>query len=108
MKKAALYLASFSLILLLLSTTFSEESKTWGASKKAKNFVEESIVIGFFGSPYGAEWTEDKHLHDYLNRSRATGITGHSMTLTAAGHTWENFLAEHQKWKATVAQDPEK
>lgn len=85
-----------------------EESKTWDASEKAKKFVEDAIVIGFFASPYGAGWTEDKHLHDYLNRARATGITGHSMTLAAAGYTWENFVAEHQKWKATMAQDPDR
>lgn len=86
----------------------SEESKIWPASEKAKKFVEETIVVGFFASPFGAGWTEDKHLHDYLNRSRATGITGHSMTLAAAGHTWEDFIAEHQKWKSTMAQDPDK
>jgi membrane dipeptidase len=86
----------------------SEESKTWEASDKAREFVTETIVIGFFASPYGAGWTEDHHLHDYLNRSRATGITGHSMTLAAAGHTWENFIAEHQKWKSTMAQDPDR
>lgn len=90
------------------SSLFSEESKTWPATDKAKKFVEDNLVIGFFASPFGAGWTEDKHLHDYLNRSRATGITGHSMTLAAAGHTWENFMAEHQKWKSTMAQDAEK
>ncbi|WP_221932518.1 membrane dipeptidase [uncultured Carboxylicivirga sp.] len=62
----------------------------------------------FFACPYGAGWTEDKHLHDYLDRSRACGITGHSMTLAAAGHTWENFVWEHQKWKSTMAQTPDK
>ena len=30
------------------------------------------------------------------------------MTLAAAGHTWENFIAEHQKWKSTMAQDPDR
>ena len=94
---------------LLTNNAFAgEESKTWEASDKAKKFVRETIVIGFFASPYGAGWTEDRHLHDYLNRSRATGITGHSMTLAAAGHTWENFIAEHQKWKSTMAQDPDR
>lgn len=94
--------------LFMLSAMPSEESKTWPASDKAKKFVEETIVVGFFASPFGAGWTEDKHLHDYLNRSRAAGITGHSMTLAAAGHTWENFVAEHQKWKSTMAQTPDK
>lgn len=86
----------------------SEESKTWEASDKAKEFVEETIVIGFFATPWGAGWTEDKHLHDYLGRSRVCGITGHSMTLAAASHTWENYLAEHHKWKSTMAQDADK
>jgi len=86
----------------------SEESKSWEASEKAKKFVKETIVIGFLASPFGAGWTEDKHLHDYLDRSRATGITGHDMTLAAAGHTWENFLNENQKYRSTMAQDKDK
>ncbi|MBD3856753.1 MAG: dipeptidase, partial [Acidobacteria bacterium] len=75
------------LVLAILATIFGsftfagEESKTWPASEKAKQFVEDSIVIGFLASPWGAGWTEDAHLHDYLQRSRDAGITGHSMTL---------------------------
>jgi len=103
----------YVILISLLVATFTnllagEESKTWPATDKAKKFVEETIVIGFFASPYGVGWTKDKQLHDYLNRSRAAGITGHSMTLTAAGHTWENFVAENQKWRSTMAQDPDK
>ena len=94
--------------LLMITASPSDESKTWEASAKAKKFVEETIVIGFFASPYGAGWTPDHHLHDYLNRSRDAGITGHSMTLAAAGHTWENFIGEHKKWRETMAQDPNK
>jgi len=30
------------------------------------------------------------------------------MTLAAAGHTWENFIAEHKKWRSTMAQTPDK
>ena len=30
------------------------------------------------------------------------------MTLGAASHTWEDYLAEHQKWRSTMAQTPEK
>lgn len=86
----------------------SIESKTWPASDKAKDFVRESIVVGFMASPWGAGWTEDAHLHDYLERSRDAGITGHSMTLAAGTHTWENFIAEHYKWRATMAQRPDK
>jgi microsomal dipeptidase-like Zn-dependent dipeptidase len=102
-------LLSIAILFYSSITVFaSEESKTWSASDKAKKFVQETIVIGFFATPYGAGWTEDKHLHDYLNRSRAAGITGHSMTLAAASHTWENFLSEHSKWRSTMAQDPDK
>ena len=84
-----------------------EESKTWPATQDAKQFVADTIVIGFLASPWGAGWTEDKHLHDYFQRSRDSGITGHSMTLAAASHTWENYLAEHHKWRSTMAQTPE-
>ena len=102
------------LVLAILATIFGsftfagEESKTWPASEKAKQFVEDSIVIGFLASPWGAGWTEDAHLHDYLQRSRDAGITGHSMTLAAASYTWEDYLAEHQKWRSTMAQTPDK
>ena len=85
-----------------------EESKTWPASEEAQKFVADSIVIGFLASPWGAGWTNDKHLHDYFQRARDTGITGHSMTLAAASHTWEDYLAEHHKWRSTMAQTPEK
>lgn len=109
------YILTIFIVLAVISfgiTAFvmppSEESKTWGASEKAKTFVKETIVIGFFASPFGAGWTEDKHLHDYLNRSRAAGITGHDMTLAAAGHTWENFINENQKYRSTMSQDKDK
>ncbi len=82
----------------------SEESKTWKATDKAKEFVKETIVLGFFATSY----TEDKHLHDYLNRSRAAGITGHSMTLAAASPTWQDFLDELYKFKETMGQTPDK
>ncbi|WP_221932519.1 hypothetical protein [Carboxylicivirga sp. M1479] len=46
MKKMTLTLL---LATLALCVTFaSEESKTWEASDKAKEFVHETIVIGFF------------------------------------------------------------
>lgn len=98
-------------IVFIAITAFSppsDESKVWEATDKAKKFVNETIVLGFFASPYGAGWTEDKHLHDYLDRSRNTGITGHSMTLAAASHNWENFINENQKWRSTMAQDKDK
>ena len=104
------HLAAALLIVAMLAghTWASIETKTWPASEKAEKFVADTIVVGFFASPYLAGWTEDAHLHDYLQRSRDAGITGHSMTLAAATHTWENFLAEHGKWRATMAQKPDK
>ena len=80
-----------------------EESKTWPASEKAKQFVKDNIVIGFFASPYGAGWLEEKTVHDYLNRSRAAGITGHDMTLAAATFTWEQYLAELARYRKAFA-----
>ena len=91
-----------------MTVVASEESKTWDATDKAKKFVEETIVIGFFASPYGAGWTEDHHLHNYLDDAREAGITGHSITLAAASYTWANFETEHNKWRSTMAQTPEK
>lgn len=86
----------------------SEESKTWPASDKAKEFVKETIVLGFFATPWGAGFNEEHQLHDYLDRSRAAGITGHSMSLAAVSHTWEFFMNEHQRWTSIMAQQPEK
>ncbi len=90
------------------SAVASIESKTWKASDKAKKFVHETIVIGFFATPWGSGFTEEKQLHDYLGRSRSSGITGHSMTLAAVSHTWENFMEEHQRWTSIMAQQPKK
>ena len=47
-------------VLLFFVTTLKagEESKTWPASDKAKKFVTDNIIIGFFASPYGAGWTD--------------------------------------------------
>ncbi len=85
-----------------------EESKTWPASDKAKQFVKDSIVIGFFASPYGAGWLEEKTVHDYLDRSRAAGITGHDMTLAAATFTWEQYLEELARYRKAFAGQPGK
>ena len=35
-------------------------AKKWPASDKARQFVKDTIVIGFLASPYGAGWTENK------------------------------------------------
>ncbi|MFC4992445.1 dipeptidase [Rubritalea tangerina] len=84
----------------------SEESKTWPASEKAKQFVKDTIVIGFFASPKGAGWLEEKTVHDYLNRSRAAGITGHDMTLAATNFTWEQYLNELYNFRKAYAGQP--
>ncbi|WP_217355768.1 hypothetical protein [Ruegeria arenilitoris] len=41
----------------------SEESKTWDASDQARQFVQDTIVLGMLASPYGTGWTEDEQLH---------------------------------------------
>jgi len=105
--KKLFYVISTLLILAGISHA-SLESKTWPASKKADKFVKDTVVIGFFASPWGTGWTKDEHLHDYLKRSRAAGITGHSMTLAAASHNWDQYIAEHQKWRSVMAQKPDK
>ncbi len=103
-----LTLVAFATTLLAGTLNASIESKTWPASEKAKKFVKDTIVIGFFASPYGIGWTKDEHLHDYLERSRAAGITGHSMTLTAVGHTFDDFITQHKKWRSVMGQKADK
>jgi len=76
--KRILYTA-LAVFLLTNISHASLESKTWPASDKAKQFVKDTVVIGFFASPYGIGWTKQEHLHDYLHLSREAGITGHDM-----------------------------
>ena len=45
------------------SAMASDNSKTWPASNKAKNFIKENIVLDFFASPYGVGWTKPEQLH---------------------------------------------
>ncbi len=101
-----------ALIIGFIITAFinpvSIESKTWKATDKAKTFVKETIVLGFFATPGKSGFTEDHQLHDYLGRSRAAGITGHSMSLAAVSHTWEFFMNEHQRWTSIMAEDADK
>ena len=52
MKRFTFCLLSLFIAGTFLSATFSEESKTWKATDEAKKFVEETIVIGFFASPF--------------------------------------------------------
>lgn len=97
-----------ALLMLAGAVQAAEESKTWPASDKAQAFVKDSIVIGFFASPKGAGWLEEKTVHDYLNRSRAAGITGHDMTIAAATYTWEQYLAELVNFRKAFAGQPGK
>ena len=48
-------------------------------------FVKDTIVLGMLASPYGTGWTEYSQLQDYFALARDNGITGHEMTLAAAG-----------------------
>ena len=101
----------FAILVYLIFVGISHaslESKTWPASDKAKQFVKDTIVIGFFASPHGTGWTKDEHLHEYLQRSRDTGITGHDMTLAAGSYTWNQYLKELQIYRNTMAQTPDK
>jgi membrane dipeptidase len=86
----------------------SEESKTWEASKKAKEFVKNNIVIDFFASPYGVGWNKSEHLHNYIDRALETGITGTSATLAATYYTWEQFIKEYSVWRSTMMEQQDK
>ena len=86
----------------------SEESKTWPASDEAKQFVQDTIVIGMLASPYGTGWTDYSQLHEYFGRARDNGITGHDMTLTAAGMTFEDLLEQHYHYRAAMAEQSDK
>jgi len=90
------------------SALASHESKTWDASDKAKQFVKETVVVGFLPSPYGTGWTKNEDLHDYMNRSRAADITGHSMTLTAGSYNWDQYLNELHGYRSAMAETPGK
>ena len=97
-----------AIALLGTSANASMESKTWPASEKAKQFIKDTVVIGYFATPYGGGWNKDEHLHNYLADSRAAGITGHSMTLTSVGDTFDDFIKQNQKWRSVMAQTPDK
>lgn len=53
-----------ALIIGFIITAFinpvSIESKTWKATDKAKTFVKETIVLGFFATPGKSGFTEDR------------------------------------------------
>ncbi len=92
---------------LATASVASENSKTWDASDKAKQFVQDTIVIGMLASPYGTGWTEYSQLHDYFQRARDAGVTGHEMTLGAADMSFETLLEQHYHFRAAMAEQPE-
>ncbi|WP_200833195.1 membrane dipeptidase [Ruegeria sp. AU67] len=85
----------------------SEDGKTWDASDEAKQFVQDTIVLGMLASPYGTGWTEYEQLHLYFDRARESGITGHEMTLAAADMSFETLLEQHYHFRAAMAEQPE-
>jgi membrane dipeptidase len=107
-KKLSLLIVATIIIALSAPAMASLESKTWPASDNAKKFVEDTVVIGFFASPYGTGWTKAEHLHEYTGRSREAGITGHDMTLAAGSYTWDQYLNELQIYWGAMAQTPDK
>ncbi|MGF1752773.1 dipeptidase [Vibrio makurazakiensis] len=96
-----------SLAIMTSSAYASQESKTWESSDKAKNFVKESLVMDMYASPYGAGWTEDKQMEEYIFRAMDTGITGSSATIAATYYTFEQFEAELGKWRSVINKHPE-
>lgn len=104
----------YAAILLLALASFgvpakaSEESKDWPASEVARQFVQDTIVIGMLASPYGTGWTEYEQLHTYFERARANGITGHEMTLAAADMTFGTLLEQHYHFRAAIAEQPDR
>jgi len=95
-------------IMFASSSQASLEGKVWPASDKAKQFVKDSIVIGYLASPYGAGWTSNKQLLDYFEESRQAGITGHDMTLTAASMNFDDLLFQIQKYREAMSEQPDK
>lgn len=90
--------------IVALSANASLESKTWPASEKARQFVKDTVVIGFLASPYGAGWTENSQLLDYFEESRNAGITAHDMTLTAASMNFDDLMFQHQKYLEAMSE----
>ena len=104
MRIAAFILSS----IFALSANASLESKRWPASDKAKQFVKDTVVIGFLASPYGAGWTENRQLLEYFEESRNAGITAHDMTLTAASMNFDDLVFQHQKYLEAMSEQRDK
>ena len=98
-----------STVMALSSTTAvaSLAAKKWPASDKAKQFVKDTVVIGFLASPYGTGWTKNEQLLTYFQESRDAGITGHEMTLSATSMNWDNLMHQHHAYKSAMAEEPE-
>ena len=99
---AAIALTSLSL------AQASDNSKWWDATDKAKQFVKDTIVIDMFASPYGVGWTKPEHLHEYIDRAWEAGITSVSATLSPTYYTWEQYQKEHNLWRTTMLQTPDR
>jgi len=96
------------MLVLSVAVEASDNSKSWDASDKAKQFVKDTIVIDMFASPHGVGWTEPADMHDYLERAWEAGITGVSATLSPTYYTWDQFQKEHALWRSTLLQTPDR
>ncbi len=85
----------------------SLDAKKWPASKKAKQFVKDTVVIGMMASPYGTGWTRNEQLLSYYQEAREAGITGHEITLAAASMNWDNLMQQHKAHRGAMAEEPE-
>lgn len=85
-------LVAASMFTVSATAVASLAAKKWPASDEARQFVEETIVIGMLASPYGTGWTKNEQLLTYFKEARDAGITGHEMTLTAASMNWDNLM----------------
>lgn len=92
---------------LFSSAIASEQSKTWPASDAAHEFVKDTIVLGMLASPYGTGWSAKQQLLDYFQRARDAGVTGHEMTLSAAGMTFDDLITQHHHHQSAMAEEPD-
>lgn len=92
---------------LFSSAIASEQSKTWLASDAAHEFVEDTIVLGMLAGPYGTGCSDKQQLLDYFQRARNAGVTGHEMTLSAAGMTFNDLITQHHHNQSAMAEEPE-
>ncbi len=95
-------------LLLISNAQAGLDAKTWPASDEARQFVSDTVVIGMLASPYGVGWSKNEQLLEYFGEARTAGITGHEMTLAAASQNWDEFIFQHQKHRAAMAEQPDK